>query len=100
MNGATQREALIVQGGWDGHEPAQVGELFRQVLEREGFAVTVSANCSGRRSSRARSPDGPAKDVPSASSAEASIGFPPSATRQRPVASKFSSDSPSGSIRT
>ena len=42
VNAAAKREALIVQGGWDGHEPRQVSELFRQVLEREGFGVTVS----------------------------------------------------------
>lgn len=42
VSAARKRAALIVQGGWDGHEPRQVSELFRRVLEREGFAVTVS----------------------------------------------------------
>lgn len=37
-----QKSALIVWGGWDGHEPKQVGDLFREMLEAEGFAVTVS----------------------------------------------------------
>jgi type 1 glutamine amidotransferase len=36
------RKALIVWGGWDGHEPRQVAELFQNVLEKEGFAVDVS----------------------------------------------------------
>ncbi|MBB6735025.1 ThuA domain-containing protein [Cohnella zeiphila] len=36
------RKALIVWGGWDGHEPRQVAELFQSLLEKEGFEVTVS----------------------------------------------------------
>ena len=36
------KKALIVWGGWDGHEPRQVGERFAGVLEEEGFSVTVS----------------------------------------------------------
>ena len=36
------RQALIVQGGWQGHEPAQVAEIFRGMLEKEGFGVEVS----------------------------------------------------------
>jgi len=36
------RKALIVWGGWDGHEPKQVADIFRGVLESEGFAVEVS----------------------------------------------------------
>ena len=35
-------KALIVQGGWQGHEPAQVAEVFRGMLEGEGFEVEVS----------------------------------------------------------
>lgn len=37
-----EKKALIVWGGWDGHEPEQVAGLFRTILETEGFAVTVS----------------------------------------------------------
>ena len=37
-----QQQALIVWGGWDGHEPGPVAEIFRGVLEGEGFAVEVS----------------------------------------------------------
>ncbi|MDW7656473.1 MAG: ThuA domain-containing protein [Bacillota bacterium] len=36
------RKALIVQGGWQGHEPVQVSEIFARVLREEGFEVTVS----------------------------------------------------------
>ncbi len=35
-------KALMVQGGWDGHEPKQCVAVFRPLLEREGFDVTVS----------------------------------------------------------
>jgi len=36
------RKALIVWGGWDGHEPEQVAELFAQMLRKEQFEVEVS----------------------------------------------------------
>jgi type 1 glutamine amidotransferase len=36
------KRALIVWGGWDGHEPQQVAEIFRQVLSNDGFDVEVS----------------------------------------------------------
>ena len=36
------RKALIVQGGWDGHEPVQVAEVFRRTLAAEGFEVEVA----------------------------------------------------------
>lgn len=35
-------KALIVYGGWAGHEPAQVAEIFRKVLVEEGFSVEMS----------------------------------------------------------
>lgn len=35
-------KALIVWGGWDGHSPKEVGEIFRRVLTEEKFDVTVS----------------------------------------------------------
>ncbi|RKN80475.1 ThuA domain-containing protein [Paenibacillus ginsengarvi] len=38
----TGQKALIVWGGWLGHEPEQVAAIFRDVLEEEGFAVEVS----------------------------------------------------------
>ena len=36
------RTALIVWGGWDGHEPQQVAQIFAEQLEGKGFAVEVS----------------------------------------------------------
>lgn len=36
------KKALIVQGGWIGHEPVEVAEEFRKILVGEGFDVTVS----------------------------------------------------------
>ncbi|MBU5671003.1 ThuA domain-containing protein [Paenibacillus brevis] len=36
------KKALIVQGGWDGHEPVQVAERFARLLAGEGFEVEVS----------------------------------------------------------
>ena len=36
------QSALIVWGGWDGHQPKQVSEIFARVLKEEGFAVEVS----------------------------------------------------------
>src|SRR5690625_6781013 len=37
-----KKKALIVQGGWDGHEPKQTSEIFRNILEKENFEVEVS----------------------------------------------------------
>jgi type 1 glutamine amidotransferase len=36
------KQALIVWGGWDGHQPEQVATLFRNILFEENFEVTVS----------------------------------------------------------
>lgn len=38
----TGGRALIVWGGWHGHQPEQVAGIFRELLERDGFAVEVS----------------------------------------------------------
>lgn len=35
------RSALIVWGGWDGHEPDKVAHLFEEILRAEGFEVEV-----------------------------------------------------------
>ena len=37
----SKRRALIVWGGWDGHEPKQCVELFAPILESKGFDVDV-----------------------------------------------------------
>ena len=36
------RQALIIQGGWDGHEPVLVADIFARVLKEEGFDVRIS----------------------------------------------------------
>ena len=36
------KRALIVWGGWDGHEPEKVALFFEQILKEEGFEVQVS----------------------------------------------------------
>ncbi|TVY05566.1 ThuA domain-containing protein [Paenibacillus cremeus] len=36
------KKALIVWGGWLGHEPQEVAEIFRQVLTADGYEVEVS----------------------------------------------------------
>lgn len=33
------KRALIVWGGWEGHQPRQVAEIFERVLREEGFDV-------------------------------------------------------------
>jgi type 1 glutamine amidotransferase len=35
------KSALFVYGGWDGHEPQQVSELFAGILESEGYQVEL-----------------------------------------------------------
>lgn len=36
------KKALIVWGGWDGHQPKEVAEIFRDILVEEDFQVEVS----------------------------------------------------------
>jgi len=36
------RRALIVYGGWDGHHPKPVAEIFHRALAADGFDVTLS----------------------------------------------------------
>jgi len=36
------KKALIVWGGWDGHEPMQVANIFSDMLKKEGFEVEIS----------------------------------------------------------
>jgi uncharacterized protein len=35
------RTALVVRGGWDGHQPVEATDLFIPFLEKNGFEVTV-----------------------------------------------------------
>jgi type 1 glutamine amidotransferase len=37
-----KKKALIVWGGWDGHEPEQVANLFSRILREDGFSVEVN----------------------------------------------------------
>lgn len=37
-----KKKALIVWGGWDGHQPDQVAEIFKGILEEENFQVEAS----------------------------------------------------------
>ena len=45
------QKALIFRGGWDGHEPVQVSELFGKLLEQNGFIVEIfdSQDCLADR---------------------------------------------------
>ena len=36
------KKAIMVWGGWEGHEPKQCADIFAPILEAEGFAVTIS----------------------------------------------------------
>jgi type 1 glutamine amidotransferase len=36
------KSALMVWGGWDGHEPRQCVDVFAPILEAEGFKVEIS----------------------------------------------------------
>lgn len=36
------RKALVVWGGWEGHEPKQCADIFVPILEQEGFEVEVA----------------------------------------------------------
>jgi type 1 glutamine amidotransferase len=36
------KKALMVWGGWDGHEPKQCVEIFAPILRAEGFEVEIS----------------------------------------------------------
>lgn len=36
-----QRRAVVVRGGWDGHQPVEATDLFIPHLEENGFAVEV-----------------------------------------------------------
>ncbi|MGH7215245.1 MAG: ThuA domain-containing protein [Tepidisphaeraceae bacterium] len=38
------KKALIVWGGWDGHQPKQVAEIFQKVLTEDGFHTEVADN--------------------------------------------------------
>jgi len=37
-----KKKALIVYGGWDGHEPKQISDIFNEILTDENFDVEMS----------------------------------------------------------
>jgi type 1 glutamine amidotransferase len=41
MKGISMRKALIVWGGWDGHEPEQCAEIIAGWLRQDGFEVAL-----------------------------------------------------------
>jgi uncharacterized protein len=42
----SQKSALIVWGGWEGHTPKQCADLVKDMLEASGFSVSVSEGTS------------------------------------------------------
>ncbi|NLX92659.1 MAG: hypothetical protein GXZ02_02135 [Clostridiales bacterium] len=38
----SKKNALIVYGGWDGHEPELIARRFKEILEKEGLNVVLS----------------------------------------------------------
>jgi uncharacterized protein len=38
----SERQALVVRGGWAGHQPVEATDLFIPYLKEHGFAVTVA----------------------------------------------------------
>jgi len=44
MEDFMKRKVMILQGGWDGHEPKLVGARFKKYLESENFEVTIEEN--------------------------------------------------------
>ncbi|MCJ7679522.1 MAG: ThuA domain-containing protein [Candidatus Aminicenantes bacterium] len=42
QSGQQKKKALVVWGGWDGHEPKQCVDIFAPWLEKQGFEVIVS----------------------------------------------------------
>ncbi|WP_322924584.1 ThuA domain-containing protein [Paenibacillus campi] len=37
-----KKQALLVSGGWDGHQPKEVADIFADVLRNEGFDAEIS----------------------------------------------------------
>lgn len=36
------KKALIVRGGWEGHDPVEISEFYRDLLKKEGYEVEIS----------------------------------------------------------
>jgi len=46
MHANARKTALIVRGGWDGHQPVQATELFIPFLEANDFSIRIEASPS------------------------------------------------------
>ena len=46
------RRALIVWGGWDGHQPQVVAKLFSRILKEDGFDAEISDSLDSFRDER------------------------------------------------
>lgn len=46
LTGRKMKKALIIAGGWEGHEPELVSALFAAELRNHGMAVDVAKDCS------------------------------------------------------
>lgn len=42
MESATKKKVLIIQGGWDGHEPQLTSARFAGMMERNGYTCEIS----------------------------------------------------------
>jgi uncharacterized protein len=42
QSNSSSKKALVVWGGWDGHEPKQCVDIFVPILEKDGFDVEIS----------------------------------------------------------
>lgn len=42
MSDLKKKKALVVYGGWEGHDPVEIGEAYKKILLEEGFEVEMS----------------------------------------------------------
>ncbi|MGI5884642.1 MAG: hypothetical protein ACOX83_06755, partial [Candidatus Spyradocola sp.] len=42
MTDCTQKKVLLVQGGWDGHEPQLTSKRFARLMEKHGYSCTIA----------------------------------------------------------
>ena len=40
----TDKKVLIVQGGWDGHEPQLTSKRFAKLMEKNGYTCEIADN--------------------------------------------------------
>ena len=60
------KKALMVWGGWDGHEPKQCVDVFAPVLDAEGFDVTISETAEDDSEDEDKEEDEEEKEEPKA----------------------------------